>query len=137
TVEEQPENFDSVTRVRSTAPQKPSSDAEEISVDKVGLELSDLTADFAAKFGYSDGTTGAFVSKVQPGSVAADKGMFAAMRIVKISQKPVNSAKTARELLEKGSLEHGILLQVQYPPALPNGGSSTAFIVLKSDGSDK
>jgi hypothetical protein len=49
------------------------------------------------------------------------------MVIAKVEKKPVTSASEAREAVEKGALDKGILLQVKTPA----GGS--AYVLLKAD----
>ena len=50
------------------------------------------------------------------------------MLIVKVDKDAVKSAATCKESVDKGSLEKGVLLQVQ----TPQGGIS--FVMLKGEG---
>ena len=97
---------------------------------KLGFEIGDLTPETAGKFGFSEDTTGAVVTKVDPDGVAFER-LERGMVITKIGDKPVTSAAQARELLQKGSLEKGILLQV-----LTNQGAR-ARVALKAETADK
>jgi S1-C subfamily serine protease len=53
------------------------------------------------------------ISKVDPNSLAADAGLQRGMLITKIDEKPVTSAAKAQEMLQKASLEKGVLIQSQ------------------------
>jgi len=99
--------------------------------EKLGFEVSDLTPETAGQFGYAEDKTGAVVTQVDPNSVAFEKGLQKGMVITKIGEKPVTSAAHAREMLEKGSLEKGILVQV-----LTKDGAK-ARIALKGETADK
>jgi serine protease Do len=96
-------------------------------VDKAGVEVSELTPETAKRLGYRDSATGVLISQVQPGSPAYSAGLRRGMLITKFDKKPVTSAQAAREMLEKGSLEKGILLQIETPVG-------ANFVVLKADG---
>jgi serine protease Do len=136
TIEEQPKDFGLVSRT-TEGRSKPGGEGENVTVDKIGLELADLTPEMAERLGYKDGTEGVVVTGVHQGSVASEANMIRGMRIVKVGKKAVTSAAAAREALNKGSLEKGILLQVQYPPSLPSVGGSSAYIVLKGEPAEK
>jgi serine protease Do len=98
--------------------------------DKLGFEVSDLTPETASQLGFAEDTTGAVVTKVDPNGAAYEK-LARGMIIKKIGNKAVTSAAQARELLEKGSLEKGILVQV-----LTSKGA-LAHIALKAETADK
>jgi serine protease Do len=134
TVEEQPENF-GVASGDSRRPRSPSgSEEEELSADKVGMKLSDLTSDLAQKFGYSEDMKGVIITEVDPDGLAAEAGLRRGVLIVKIDKKPVKSATTAKESLQKANLTKGTLLQVQLPPTL---GGGTQYILLKTEMAEK
>jgi serine protease Do len=134
TVEEQPENYGLVNSQPRVARTQPSADNDEVTVDKVGLELTDLTSDLARRFQFREGLKGALITGVKEDSYASEAGLRESMLITKIDKKPVGSAEAAKEMLEKAPLEKGILLQVQRPQNL-GGGSD--FIVLKAEAAKK
>ena len=126
TIEEQPEDYG---LARTTVPVTPrGSPSDAVSVGKLGIEVADLTPELAEQLGYKGGTTGAVVTRVEPGSLAAQSGLRRGMLIARVDKKPASSAAAAREALDKASLEKGVLLQV----TTPEGG--TNFIVIRSEG---
>jgi serine protease Do len=123
TIEEQPRDYGS-TRV--PAPQAPHSGEESVAVDKIGVEISDLTAELAEQMGYPEGTKGVVITKVAGDGLAAGAGLRRGMVITKVDRKPVQSAKALKEAVAAASTERGVLLQVQ----TPQGG--TNFVLLRS-----
>jgi serine protease Do len=124
TIEEQPESYGTVSLPRSRAPVE---DKETLSLDKLGLQLQDLNAELAEQLGIRGVNTGALITGVERGSVAAEAGLARGMVITKVAEQTVKNAEQARDHLEKGSLEKGILLLVKSP----RGG--TSYIVLKAE----
>ncbi len=66
------------------------------------------------------------ITRVEPGSVAATAGLRQGMLITQVDRQAVTSAATAREALNRGSLQKGLLLQVR----TPQGG--TNFVLLQA-----
>jgi len=122
-VEEQPREFGSTA---SSAPETPKSEENPTRLEKLGVELSDMTPALAEQFGFNDKVSGVAVAKVEPNSIAAEAGLQRGMMIVKIDKQPVRSATTAHEMLSKASLEKGILLEVKSA----QGGVN--YLMLKS-----
>jgi len=129
-VEQQPEEFgmDRTIPVRR-APQK--AETMELSVEKLGIELADMTPEMASKLGYAEDKTGPVVTKVDPNGLASEQGVKPGMIITKVGEKAVTSAAKARELLQNSSLQKGVLLQVQTVEG------DKARIALKSETADK
>ncbi len=100
TVEEQPEEFGTVAG--GPAPKQQPGNRENVGVDKVGLDLTDLTDAIANELGYKASLKGAVVSRVEPGSVAARAGLRAGVLITKVDRATVTSANEAREALNRG-----------------------------------
>jgi serine protease Do len=96
-----------------------------VAVDKVGVQVSDLTQAQADRLGFRD-TAGALVVKVDEGGLADEAGFRAGMLIRKVDRQPVKSAAAFKEALEKASLEKGVLVQAESP----DGG--TNFFLLKA-----
>jgi serine protease Do len=125
TIEEQPEEFGttaSIPRFRRSP-----KEAENTPLEKIGVEVTDLTSEQAEQFGYKESQKGALITKVEPGSSAASAGLRQGMVIAKVEKTPVNSATEAKSAVAKASLEKGILLQVK----TPSGGS--AYVMLKAE----
>ncbi len=129
-VRQSPENYgeDRTVLTRNT-PKK--GEPEEMSVKKLGIELSDMSPELAEQFNFSDSKTGAVITKVDPNGLAFENGLRRGMIVLKVGNTPVTSAAKAREMLQSSSLEKGVLLQVQ----TLEGGK--ARIALKSETADK
>ena len=84
--------------------------------------------ELANQLGYKGNVKGALISQVEPGSVAATAGLRRGMLITRVDQATVTNAATAREALDKASLQKGILLQVR----APQGGAN--FVLLQASG---
>ena len=125
TIEEQPEEFG--TTVSAPRYRRSPKDAENVPLEKIGVEVTDLTAEQAEQYGYKESQKGALITKVEPGSSAATAGLRRGMVIAKVEKNPVTSASEAKEAVAKESLEKGILLQVK----TPTGGS--AYVMLKAN----
>jgi serine protease Do len=128
TIEEQPDNFGTVSLPRQ--PQAPK-DEEAVALDKVGIEVKELTAEQAEQLGYKDNVKGVLISKVEQGSIASENGLAAGMLISKVDDHAVNNPAAVRKYLEKCSLDKGVLLQVQSP----QGG--TRYVILKAEAASK
>jgi serine protease Do len=124
TIEEQPKNFARMEEpTQGGAPRGRQSDA--VTLDKIGVQVTDLTQAQAERFGFRD-TTGALVVKVEDGSMAQEAGFRAGMRITKVDRQAVKSAAAFKEAIEKASLEKGVLVQAESP----DGG--TNFFLLRA-----
>ncbi len=123
TVREQPKNFGNQ---RAAAPRQPRSTPEAVTLDKLGVEFTDMTKKLADDFGYKNAADGVVITNVKTGSVADFGGLSKGMMIVKVDKQSVSNANEAREALNKASLADGVLLQVQSP----RGG--TNYVLLKS-----
>jgi len=91
----------------------------------LGVEVTDLSSDDADAF---QGHEGALVTKVQPDSVAAEKGLRPGMLIYKIGKTDVHNAKDFEKALASESLKKGILLHIRTPS---NGTSPGSNLPLK------
>jgi serine protease Do len=128
TVEEQPRDFGLSSETPSRE-QTPERRRETVSVDKVGVEVGDLTPELRDELGYKSAVKGAVITRVEPNGVAWEHGLRKGMVITKVNKHRVESAESARQTLEKGSLERGILLQVQSP----QGGTNYVLMQQRSE----
>jgi serine protease Do len=128
TIEEQPQRF-GTPRVR--VPRRIDREPDGIRIDKIGVESVDLSEELADSLGYKERTGGAVIAKVDTDGLGADAGLVRGMLVTKVDKKPIKSAKELREALDAGSLEKGVLLQVE----TPQGGSN--YVLLKSAKSAK
>ncbi len=125
TIEEQPDEFGST--VSSPRSRRNPKEADSIPLEKIGVEVTDLTPEQADQYGYKESEKGALITKVEPGGSAASAGLRPGMVIAKVEKKPVTSASDAKDAVAKGALDKGILLQVKTPA----GGS--AYVLLKTE----
>ncbi len=123
TIEEQPSDFGTV---RVPVRRAPDSEADAVKLEKIGVEVSDLTPETAEQLGYPEQTRGALITKVDSDGLAAPSGLRRGMVVTKVDRKPVASAKALQEGLASASLDKGVLLQVQSP----QGG--TNYVLLKT-----
>jgi serine protease Do len=89
---------------------------------ELGLELSDLTPELAARLGMK-GVQGALVTGVADDSLAADAGLRQGMVILKVGHTPVANAEDFEKAMKNESLKSGVLLLVR-------AGGSNRFLVL-------
>ncbi len=125
TIEEQPDDFGST--VSAPRFRRSPKEADNIPLDKIGLEVTDLTPEEADQFGYKESEKGALITKVEPGSSAESAGIRRGMVIAKVEKKAVTSASEAKDAVDKGALDKGILLQVKTP------GGGSAYVLLKAE----
>ena len=121
TIQEQPKAFGTA---RGPAPRSREQSEDAIKVDKVGVEVADLTPESAEGLGFRETAKGALVVNVEPNSVAYEGGLRRGMLITKVDQKPVTSAKAFKDAATAASLDKGILLQVR----TPQGGVSMLLL---------
>jgi len=96
-------------------------------LEKIGIEIADMSANLGQRFGHSEQTAGAVITRVEPGSLAETANLEPGTLITKVDTTRVQSAAAAKTALEKASLERGILLQVQFAQ---NGG--TGYVMIKA-----
>jgi serine protease Do len=122
TVAEQPSEFGVA---RKTSRENPKSDEETEQLDKIGIEVADLTPELTKQFGYKEGTKGVVITQVQPDSPAADAGLHRGTLLVKVDKKLVKDVSALREAFTAATSEKGVLLQVRNPEG------DTDFVVVK------
>jgi serine protease Do len=125
TIEEQPKELGIVA---ARTPRPSSKDADAVTVDKIGIEVADLSDELAETFGFRAGAKGVAITRVHPGSLASEAGLRRGMLITKVDNQKVTTADATRERLESANLTRGVLLQVQSP----QGGIN--FVLLKTEG---
>jgi serine protease Do len=123
TIEEQPSDFG-----LSSAPVAPSrgSSKQGTRLDKIGIEIADLTPQMANQLGVSEKATGPVVTQVDGNGLGGEAGLRSGTLILKVDQKAVKNATEAQTALDGASLEKGILLQVRYPEG------ATGYVLLKA-----
>jgi serine protease Do len=106
TLEAMPKDYGRRTGPSRRLPREP----EAVTVKDLGLHLADLTGDRAEGYGVRNG---ALIVRVDPDSLAADAGIGRGQVIVRVDRKDVASAEDAKEALEKGNLNKGILVHLR------------------------
>jgi serine protease Do len=84
-----------------TAPDQKPPPAAVIVSTSLGLTLSDLTPDLRKKYGIKDEVTGAVVTDVADGSVAAEKNIAVGNVITEVAQEKVTTAAEVQTALDK------------------------------------
>jgi serine protease Do len=124
TILEQPASYGLASATRRQR-SRGSEDSQSIRLDKIGVDVSDVTPELAQEAGFKEDARGALITHVDDNSIASEQGLQSGMLIIKADKKPVTGASQLQEIVGKASLDSGILIQVQ----LPDG--STAYRVLK------
>jgi serine protease Do len=119
TVSERPANY-GVAGGQSMTPGKNESSADK----KLGIEVSDLTADVADKLGVKAGE-GVVITQVRNGSAAAMAGLTSGMVIVQVGQTPVKSVAEYQAAMKRQSPAKGMMLLVR-------SGEGNRFVVIRS-----
>jgi len=91
-----------------------------------GLSITDLTSDIAGELQVPQGTKGVVVSKVEPGSAAAEAGLKRGDVISQVNRKPVTSSSTFEQAV-RSSGDGPVLLLV-------NRGGGSLFVVIQPQG---
>lgn len=123
-IEEQPKTFGSA---RASVPRETNTEPQGVSIEKLGLELSDLNSKLADDLGFESKTRGVVITDVKSNSIANVGGLTRGMLITKVDKQSVNTAEEARRALDSASLERGVLLQVRSP----QGGVN--YVLLRSN----
>jgi serine protease Do len=123
TIDEQPRDYGN-ERVSLTKVPKP--DKSAVSLNNIGVEVMDLSADLAGQLGIKDAESGAIVVKVKRGSPAAEAGIFPGMIITKTDKKAVKSAADLRDIFTKKALQQGVVVRGVSP------ATGTTFALVKA-----
>ena len=67
---------------------------------RMGLQVTEMNPDLAAKYGYKNDEVGVMVTNVKPGSVAAKARMQKGMLIINVNHEPVHDVDEFNEALE-------------------------------------
>jgi len=109
------------------APQRPRPVAERqapsAAPDQPSLSVADLTPELARRLGPAVPTSGAVVTQVAPGGLAAEAGLRPGDVIVELNGRPVRSAQDVQRELQQAS-GHDVV-------AVVNRGGTTAYVVIE------
>ncbi len=97
--------------------------SEEEEPQRLGLTVRDLTAEMAQRFGY-EGQEGVIITRVAPGSEAAEKGLRAGYVIREVNRQPVINVEQYRKAISEAiSGNRRILLLI-------SNGQVSQYVVL-------
>ncbi len=122
TIESLPDHFGLADRSGEHSSKEADSDATYTS-DDLGIQVGDLSADEADAY---NGHDGVIIRKVDPDSVAAQKGLRPGLLIHKVGKTVVKNVHDFETAVKNESIKDGVLLQVR----TPNGNR---FVVLKAE----
>lgn len=99
---------------------------QEVEVEKLGMEVSELTDDLSQQLGLDDKVDGIVVTSVKGGSPAAEAGLSSGDIIQRVGTKPVKSVDQFRQAVKDANLDRGLLLHIKR-------ANGSAFVVIKAD----
>ena len=124
TIEEQPTEYGVSAGV--PAPRNNGAAPNATALDKIGIDVAELTDALADDLGYQKGTRGVVVTRVHDGGLAAGSELRRGMVISKIGNTPMTTAAAAQQSLQGADLARGVVLQV----VSPQGGVN--YVLLRS-----
>jgi serine protease Do len=92
------------------------------SSQELGLQVADMTADEADTY---HGFEGVMIKKVEPDSIAAEKGLRPGMLIRKVGKSDVKNVHDFETAIKGESLKSGVRFQVRTP-------AGNRFVVLQA-----
>jgi len=95
-------------------------------VQKLGLEVDNLTPDIAKQLGYSKDEEGVVITKIKPGSPAAVAGMRPGFLILAVNHKKVSTVSEFNDAMNSQETKGRVLLLVRQ-------GNMTRFYSVKID----
>lgn len=81
-------------------------------MDKLGLEIQDLTPELAAQFGYREGD-GVLVSEVEPGSLVAQSGIRAGILIEEVNRQSVTNSSEFMQALASSEKTGRVMFKIR------------------------
>jgi serine protease Do len=93
-------------------------------VSKMGIEIDNLTPDLASQLGYSSSDEGVVITKVKPGSAAAQAGIRPGCLIQSVNHKKIRSLDDFNKALAEAGNQKRILLLIRQ-------GSTSRYYTFK------
>ncbi len=109
TMGEQPENVMAMASGSGIAPTAPNSAT---AASSLGIHLSDVNDELAAKFNLGDASKGALITSVEPRSTALKAGLHTGELITSVGGKSVTTAAEAITELQKQDIRKGVRLYI-------------------------
>jgi serine protease Do len=116
-----PKEFGNTARGSSLAHEE--ADVPTFESSKLGIEVKEMTSEEADTMDYK-GFSGVLISKVEPGSPAAEQGLREGMLVMKVGKKPVKTVAEFEAAVKGETPKDGVLLLVR-----TKGGNR--FVVLR------
>jgi serine protease Do len=118
--EAEPEDFGATTAQRREAePERGSSE----DVSALGIHIGDLTPELAQRIGVAK-DSGAVITDIDADSLARQAGLRPGLVIAEVNRQAIHSAADAKSVLDKASLQDGVLLLLQ-------SDEGSMYVVLK------
>lgn len=95
-------------------------------VQKLGMEIENLTPDLAKQLGFVKGEEGVVITKIKPSSLAAQAGMRPGFLIQAVNHKKVTNIDDFNEAMEAIENKNRVLMLIRY-------GNTTRFYSIKLD----
>jgi len=89
-----------------------SAGSDEVSTALAGIEVRDLTPNLAQRYGISKSLKGVLITRIEPGSTAADTGLREGDLVVEMNRQSVRSVKDYNRLASKVGNQDTVLLLV-------------------------
>jgi serine protease Do len=124
TIEEQPADYGVSTG--APAPRIVRQQPPSAALEALGVDVAELTPEFADDLGFRKGMQGVVITKMQEAGLAALNDLRRGTLISKIDGQSVATPAAAQQALQKADLANGVLLQV----ATPQGGVN--YVLVKS-----
>ena len=124
TIEEQPAEYG--VSAGAPAPRIVRREPPSAKLDALGIDVAELTPEFADDLGFRKGMQGVVITRMQEAGLAALSDLRRGTLISKIDGQSVPTSAAAQQALQKADLANGVLLQV----ATPQGGVN--YVLVKS-----
>jgi serine protease Do len=112
TLREQPANFGVRAESEENGEDSPRLENPSETHDRLGLEISTLTAEMARQLGIRD-VTGVVITSVQEGSPADAAGLEAGMAIIQVGRKTLKTAADFAAATKDADMKKGVMLLVR------------------------
>jgi serine protease Do len=128
TLEEQPQTFGQADNPRRSNSSPAESSADMSKLEKLGIQVDDLSKEQAGELGYRREVSGVVITGIAPNSPAAVAGIRKGQVIGKVGDTKVASVAEAGAALANASTQQGVRLQLLAPDG------STTYVLLREQG---
>jgi serine protease Do len=125
TLEEQPQTFGRAENPRRSNSSPAESTADMSKLEKLGIQVEDLSKEQAGELGYRREVSGVVITGIAPNSPAALAGIHKGQVISKVDDAKVASVDEVGAALGKASTQQGVRLQLLAPDG------STTYVLLR------